>query len=84
MSVLVSCVGPNRHITDMEECMRINVDRDICAGHALCEAYAPQLFEVSEDDGLAVPLQGDVPDNLRADAESAAAACPERAITIVP
>jgi ferredoxin len=32
---------------------RISIDRSLCNGHGVCEALAPDVFELA-DDGLAV------------------------------
>jgi ferredoxin len=32
---------------------RISIDRSLCNGHGVCEAIAPEVFELG-DDGLAV------------------------------
>ncbi|WP_039801017.1 ferredoxin [Nocardia araoensis] len=34
--------------------MRIIADRTVCAGHGMCEALAPEVFQVGED-GIVVP-----------------------------
>ena len=62
--------------------MRIKVDRNICAGHALCAARAPELYTLDEDgysnaDGRVVPA-----DKFE-QARLGAASCPERAIVLI-
>jgi len=61
--------------------MHVSVDFDLCESNALCMAAAPQVFEVRDDDLLYV-LQEDPPEELRAEVEAAARACPKAAITI--
>ena len=64
---------------------RIVIDRDICQGHSVCMAEAPEIFVV-EDTGLAYPqvkviLENPAPE-LLAKAEAAAELCPNGVITI--
>jgi ferredoxin len=62
--------------------MRIVVDRDKCTGLGMCEAEAPDLFEVQDDGSLTVlndhPGAGD-----REAAEAAVMACPTEALSLV-
>jgi ferredoxin len=62
--------------------MRIVVDQARCQGHTLCALGAPDLFELSEEDGHARPAVDPVPVGLRDAARHAEVACPERAITV--
>ncbi|HVV12661.1 ferredoxin [Amycolatopsis sp.] len=62
--------------------MRIAVDARRCQGHALCAMAAPELFDLSEEDGHAVVSAAVVPAGLEAGAEHAEAGCPERAIEL--
>ncbi|MCM6772553.1 ferredoxin [Nocardia sp. CDC159] len=59
--------------------MRVVVNRELCVGHGLCEAAAPELFEVG-DDGIARVLRPGVPDESAA--ATAVADCPARALRI--
>jgi ferredoxin len=61
--------------------MRASVDRDVCVGTGMCEATAPDLFEVG-DDGVAHVLRADVPAELVDAAREAADACPTRALAV--
>ncbi|MFD4605484.1 ferredoxin [Streptomyces sp. NPDC058464] len=61
--------------------MKITIESSSCSGHARCAAAAPQLFRL-DDDGYALPLDGDVPQGLEQAARDGATACPERAITV--
>jgi ferredoxin len=62
--------------------MKIVFDRGACQGHNRCHLLAPGLFD-TDDEGYAVLLvTGDVPDELRDQAELAADNCPEFAITL--
>ena len=54
-----------------------------CTGHGRCYSVAPKLL--SDDDEGFVTLRGssmEIADDQLADAEEAAAGCPERAITL--
>jgi ferredoxin len=62
--------------------MRVVLDRAKCTGVGLCEAEAPDLFEVQED-GTLVQLEERPPPGRRAAAEAAAAGCPYEALKIV-
>ena len=61
--------------------MRIIVDRSICAGHALCAAKAPEVYQLDEEgyccsDGTIIPV------HLHAQARLGASLCPEAAILL--
>jgi ferredoxin len=61
--------------------MRISVDLSSCADHGQCAIAAPGIFRIDDDGHLVFE---EFPDEaLRSDAEDAADACPEQAITIV-
>ena len=61
---------------------RIEVDRDLCQGHAVCEGEAPDVFSVSKKGDLTV-LDARPPEELRAAAEAAVKYCPTHALSIV-
>ncbi len=62
--------------------MKIKVDFDLCESNALCEALAPQNFEVDDDDFLQI-LDENVTDENRDAVQQAVAACPKSAISLV-
>jgi ferredoxin len=62
--------------------MRIVVDRSKCTGLGMCEAEAPNLFEV-EDDGLLKVLNERPGSADRAELEAAVESCPTEALTLV-
>lgn len=65
---------------------RIKIDRDLCQGHSICEAEAPELFRVVETDSpypQAEVLVAEPAEDWRTLAERAARYCPNGAITIV-
>ena len=61
--------------------MRIKVDFDLCESNALCEAMAPEVFELDDDDYLQVKAEETTPENLE-DVKRAVAACPRAAISL--
>ena len=44
--------------------LRVEIDRDLCQGHGVCEGEAPDVFEVSKKGELTV-LQADPDASLR-------------------
>jgi ferredoxin len=62
--------------------MRLMVDHTKCSGVALCEAEAPDLFEVQEDGSL-IQLVERPGEDRREAAEAAVASCPYQALQIV-
>ena len=62
--------------------MKVNVDFDLCESNALCEAIAPDVFQLDDDDFLEV-LDDSVTDENRDRIERAVASCPRAAISIV-
>jgi ferredoxin len=61
--------------------MRIAADRDTCEGLGMCEAMAPDFFEVGE--GGTVDVLDEQPgENHRADVTAAVDACPVLALSI--
>ena len=61
--------------------MKVTIDTAKCAGHARCNAVAPDVYAL-DDDGYALPYDGEVPPELEDQARKGAEACPERAITV--
>jgi len=57
---------------------RISIDRTLCNGYGVCEALAPEVFELGED-GLAV-LRSSVSENDAV--REACDSCPMGAISI--
>lgn len=62
--------------------MKIKVDFDLCESNALCEALAPQNFEIDDDDFLQI-VDENVTDENRDAVQQAIAACPKSAISLV-
>ena len=63
--------------------MRVAVDQNICQGHALCQSFTSDLFEVDEDTSKAFALVDVVPADREDAARMAITNCPEGAITVV-
>ncbi|WP_207843819.1 ferredoxin [Williamsia soli] len=62
--------------------MKVQVDQDRCQGHTLCAMIAPDIFELSDIDGHATAITGEVPADLHKSVREAVASCPEKAISI--
>jgi ferredoxin len=61
--------------------VRINVDTDKCAGLGLCEAQAPDYFEVGED-GFSRPLRDAVAEADLENVRRAVDSCPVLALRL--
>ena len=61
--------------------MKIKVDFDLCESNALCEAMAPEVFELDDDDYLVVKADETTPENIE-NVKRAVAACPRAAISL--
>lgn len=61
--------------------MRITVDYGKCTGLGMCEAAAPELFEV-QGDGSLVVLNEHPGADLREHLEAAIASCPTEALQL--
>jgi len=57
------------------------VDDELCVGTGVCEATAPDLFEVG-DDGVSHVLVESIPSDRLDAAREAAANCPTRALKV--
>jgi ferredoxin len=62
--------------------MKIKVDYDLCESNALCEAMAPEVFEVDDNDDLQLKTDETTDDNIE-NVGRAVAACPRAAISLV-
>jgi ferredoxin len=61
--------------------MKIVVDGTRCSSIGMCEAVAPDLFEIGDDGALTI-LQENPPADRRADLETACLDCPTQALHI--
>ncbi|MGK8507534.1 ferredoxin [Nocardia asiatica] len=62
--------------------MKVRVDPDRCQGHTLCAIHAPAAFELSDVDGHATAVDGEVPAEQQEQVREAVRSCPERAISL--
>ena len=60
---------------------RIEVDLDLCQGHAMCELEAPEFFRVPKR-GVVEILDRDPPEEARGEIKLAVESCPTRALFI--
>jgi len=60
---------------------RIEVDLDLCQGHAMCELEAPDYFRVPKRGKVEI-LDPEPPDDARSQIELAVESCPTRALSI--
>ena len=60
---------------------RVEVELDLCQGHAMCELEAPEYFRVPKR-GTVEILDAEPPDEVRAEIERAIESCPTRALFI--
>ncbi len=63
--------------------MRVEVDRDLCQGHAMCVLEAPGVFELDEDIHQVRILEEHPEEARRAAVENAVEYCPTMALRIV-
>jgi ferredoxin len=61
--------------------MRVVVDMMLCESNALCVGFAPEVFELTDDDELIV-LDEQPDESLRSRVEDAVRNCPKQAIRI--
>jgi ferredoxin len=61
--------------------MRVTVDRELCQGHTLCNAFGPDVYQL-DDEGRCLPVEKPIPAQLEDQAVEGARACPEQAIRL--
>lgn len=61
--------------------MKIVVDRSRCSSIGLCEATAPDIFEIGPDGSLNI-LIDEIPEDRRVELEQACENCPTQALSI--
>jgi ferredoxin len=62
--------------------MRIALDTGRCSSIGLCEATAPDIFEIGPDGALHI-LVSEIGEDRRADLEQACENCPTQALSII-
>jgi len=60
---------------------RLEVDLDLCQGHAMCELEAPDYFNVPRRGKVEI-LDAEPPDDAREEIERAVDMCPTQALLI--
>lgn len=64
--------------------MRVEVDFDLCQGHAECQAEAPEWFSVGKGSEAVVRARrGEVPDDQLEAVKAAVKYCPTQALRLV-
>ena len=58
---------------------RVEVDLDLCQGHAMCELEAPNVFKVPKR-GTVEILDNEPPDDARDEVQNAVDMCPTQAL----
>lgn len=61
---------------------KVVADFDLCESNAMCEALAPDVFRIDDDDFLQID-DPTVTDENRARVQQAVAACPKSALKII-
>ena len=61
--------------------IRVEVDVDLCQGHAMCELEAPDYFAVPKRGKVEI-LDAEPPDDAREEVERAVEMCPTQALLI--
>ncbi|BAD55378.1 MULTISPECIES: ferredoxin [Nocardia] len=62
--------------------MKVSVDLDQCEANGICVGFAPDVFELDDDDQLHI-LTDEVPADRRAEVEDAVAQCPKAALKLL-
>jgi ferredoxin len=62
--------------------MKITVDEAKCCGAGQCVMIAPEVFDQRDDDGIAVLLDAEPPQEEHAAVQEAASVCPATAIAL--
>ena len=61
--------------------MRVSVDRALCESHGVCEATAPDVFEIDDDDTMQIK-QEELPESEHEAVRLAVRSCPRQALSI--
>ncbi|MEU3770753.1 ferredoxin [Amycolatopsis keratiniphila] len=61
--------------------MEIGVDRSLCEANAICVGFAPEVFDLDDDEEL-VLASGEVPQDQVERVTQAVASCPKNALLI--
>jgi ferredoxin len=61
--------------------MKVIADYDLCEANGLCESFAPETFELDDDDNLNI-IDDQVSDANKSFVQQAVAACPKAALSL--
>jgi ferredoxin len=61
--------------------MKVEIDRELCSGDAICVDLCPEVFEM--DDDKAKVIVDEVPPEAEEACRDAVESCPEACITII-
>jgi ferredoxin len=61
--------------------MRIGVDRSLCEANAVCVGFAPDIFDLDDEEELVI-RPGEIPDDQVERVSDAVAGCPKNALFI--
>ena len=64
--------------------MKVRIKDHKCVGQGMCRLAAPEVFELSDDDGHAYVTSEAVPAGLEEAVRHAERGCPEEAIEVLP
>lgn len=62
--------------------MKVQINRNKCEGHGLCEQVAPAVYQLDDDGELVLLHDGSVPTDLENQAQSGARSCPVAALLV--
>ncbi len=62
--------------------MKVKADFDVCQSNGMCAAYAPDVFELDDNDFLVI-LTDEVTSGNEARIRQAVAGCPTQALSLV-
>jgi ferredoxin len=63
--------------------VKVRVDPQRCMGHGMCCALAPEVYRINEESGFNEMGAFEADDRQESAARRGAAACPERAISLL-
>jgi ferredoxin len=81
MSLGGAQLGTRPSPADRRCAVHVTVDEDRCQGHARCYLICPEVFDL-DDQGHAVVLVAEVPEELAERVAEAQRNCPEQAISV--
>lgn len=61
--------------------MRVVIDYDRCESNGVCMAFAPDIFELRDDDNLYLLIERPE-ESMRGQVDAAVSGCPKAAITV--